>query len=1007
MSYLQRTVDNVWAKFMTDIDFNMASTLPTSQTQQTRKSCISLLKALLSTVATLRHSASNQDRKENDVDDITTDAELFVNVLLNSYYTGKLDLGEALLSQYHSSNLSLADYLRRSSLFNTTATSPNHCQFQQKPLIEGMFKGFLTAYERYIERPIPNTIKPSTHFKPFRDDINIILSYYAAINECVNRLNPAHPTQFDAYFASPSAPNDLDTLSIKGASKWSPQQRGRSRCGLDAIHGLIQRAAGVGCGTRPHKRFVLLIVRKNERDTQDDVLYLFEQELADKASANQRVYAYNEFLWKLHSKQDIVPSKLNVDDCKYGTRYNFLSISYHLHSPKVVHSRDSVSISKNYLYFNGYGQQINKRCILTKWPLLFANGVEQISANIMDELDLMTNPRIHHSDHLRNAKYCQLQSNKNFTLNHSNAAQIGEDAFGLRYQYQSYVKNPKQQTLTFPKEVLQGAVKQTYEFEEQQQLYYYLSWTLKMQLIDGEFLHYTLKHRQPKQVAIFNTELHSRHSQETLYVVAELNDRRDSTHRFQAQHQYSRRDRYQQSKQNKPKWKMIQHGFLTKQQIKNIYDIDEQDLPQGSRSKHGFFQDEISENSRNLRRNSRVQHVRNWNNIERVKSQQYKGEYPRFGDFQSQKSLNAAIKRAVDDVLSGDNQLIPILNIDSNNNRIRCNSLIPFRYKNKWLAASFAISAHQPRRVMIKELYIDVNDIINKAILVDASALADLGWLQTAKPRRCVYSAQRGSRLSSHPTLSLQRTNDSERSNDSNASNATNASNGSTQSNQSRQSYVSTAPSSFATAGVSLLPLSSNSSNASTLPVSSPAIPSSPAMTNNHVVTQEAAFMALQRAYYYQQQMLLLQSASNTNTNTTTAATMSVPNASSSNNNANSISHTLQIPPIQTSTQLPQVPNLGNLANLIPSPQFAAPQSQPIMMPAIMCSVVPVDTLPVTPPSMLTSQYVPVAYAPFAAPPQPFNLNPPSRPITPPMTPPSFFTNNAFASINGLSNRSQ
>eukprot|EP00484_Ammonia_sp_Unknown_P000173 CAMPEP_0197021120 /NCGR_PEP_ID=MMETSP1384-20130603/2024_1 /TAXON_ID=29189 /ORGANISM="Ammonia sp." /LENGTH=442 /DNA_ID=CAMNT_0042448883 /DNA_START=84 /DNA_END=1409 /DNA_ORIENTATION=+ len=416
-----------------------------SSEQPLGASCLSMMKSLLSRVSAI----SPQDRMPLNLeeskanmhceDDITNDAEKLVAVLLRSY-ENQLDLGEALVSSFHSSNLKYADYMRRSSLFasTTTTTTQSGNQWTQQGMIEEMFTNYLAVYQKYIEQPIPNTIKPGTHLKPFRDDINIILSYYLTIHDCVNRVNRTHSMQFDAYFASPSTAHDLDNLCIKGMIKSSPKQR--ARCGLDEIYRLIERVSGVGCGALAHQRYVLLIVRGNAYDSNDDVIYLFQQNMADRVLANARVYDHNAFLWKLHSKQDIIASKLNVDDCKYRSNFNLLCISYHLPSRN--------SISTNYLYFNGYGQQINKRCILTKWPLLFAHGAQQIGGHIVKQLDLMENHLSRH-EHVHNRHIYAPLPNK-----HSlSAAQIGEDVFGLRYQYKSYIKNPKQQTLTFPKEV--------------------------------------------------------------------------------------------------------------------------------------------------------------------------------------------------------------------------------------------------------------------------------------------------------------------------------------------------------------------------------------------------------------------------------------------------------------------------------------------------------------------------------------------------------------------------
>merc|ERR1712228_770631 len=191
------------------------------------------------------------------------------------------------------------------------------------------------------------------------------------------------------------------------------------------------------------------------------------------------------------------------------------------------------------------------------------------------------------------------------------------------YQFEPY-QNINWNTLSFPKHILGNAVKDIREFNESQQLYYYLTWTFKMQGIDGEFIHYKLKYRQHtehREITIFNAELHQNWSNEVLFVVAVLNNGNNTN--------------------IKSKWEM--NAIMTSHQVYNIYGIDECDLQIGSRYKHKYFRSKIQKNIQRLHKNM---HFFNWNRAPLIKSnkkKKYKDGKPDFNDIDLDKAMNESI----------------------------------------------------------------------------------------------------------------------------------------------------------------------------------------------------------------------------------------------------------------------------------------------------------------------------------------------------------------------------
>merc|ERR1711933_240190 len=184
-------------------------------------------------------------------------------------------------------------------------------------------------------------------------------------------------------------------------------------------------------------------------------------------------------------------------------------------------------------------------------------------------------------------------------------------------------------------------------------------------------------------------------------------------------------DKNDRSDQNEPKWKM--NALMTSTMIYNIYGIDECDLPIGSRYKHKHFRSGINANNKALHPNISVT---NWSRMPLIQSQQYQGGRPNYNDF----DLNKAIKESIDSIKNnkGKLSLIPIIRVDTKKKIIHCETLIPIKVPNqsKWIAISYKTLTSPPYRTVVTAVYIDCDDIINKAALVDPNAIHTFKWLK-------------------------------------------------------------------------------------------------------------------------------------------------------------------------------------------------------------------------------------------------------------------------------------
>jgi len=278
------------------------------------------------------------------------------------------------------------------------------------------------------------------------------------------------------------------------------------------------------------------------------------------------------------------------------------------------------------------------------------------------------------------------------------------------------------QPLSFPKEVLEREVHRVREFWDQKQLYYYLTWSSKMQLIDAEFKHF--RGVQPvTELIIFSAELHEIASNAELFVVGVPTAHGDVATAKGA--------------------RFTMCGFMDAAQIARQFGIARRDLPVGSRRRHGFFADELAR----CELSGGAQHVavRDIASLHLERPQQYKKEKEVLPSVltQSVEALNAAIAAAVEHVKRGSLALIPTLRIDRKRRQIECVPLIPIKVASlkQWMAVAYRARWRGHRQLLeVTSLYTNCYDVVSKAALVSADNVYALHWL-TGEQRPGVTSA--------------------------------------------------------------------------------------------------------------------------------------------------------------------------------------------------------------------------------------------------------------------------
>lgn len=226
-----------------------------------------------------------------------------------------------------------------------------------------------------------------------------------------------------------------------------------------------------------------------------------------------------------------------------------------------------------------------------------------------------------------------------------------------------------------------------------------------MALVDQGFIHFTFSDYNVADIGIFNTELHEKRSNSTLFVVAKFTQITSPNSK---------------SRKGQPLWTMDR--MMTARQLFSNYGINECDLPNGSRSKRNSFSSQITMHYQRLS-SQKIVNVNDWNKIPIL---------PNKKNFNPQDvdgvDLNEAIRHSMGQINDEQSELelIPMLTIKG---RVYCDVLIPVRVNAKWFAVSYKTSTIRPYKATVTGLYVDAEDILCKASLVDANAVSAYDYI--------------------------------------------------------------------------------------------------------------------------------------------------------------------------------------------------------------------------------------------------------------------------------------
>ena len=144
------------------------------------------------------------------------------------------------------------------------------------------------------------------------------------------------------------------------------------------------------------------------------------------------------------------------------------------------------------------------------------------------------------------------------------------------------------------------------QYDSTERLYYRMDYTVGMQIVDGETVHFKMADEDQKNMTLIHMDLHR--GGEALYAVIVPNPHK-----------------------SKQKWKVVEYqdigeAFMTKKELVAKYGIFERDLPEGSRAKHYNFVKQLAQ----IEVNKKLIRGTNWSHIRIVQSKQNCAKSVRF-----------------------------------------------------------------------------------------------------------------------------------------------------------------------------------------------------------------------------------------------------------------------------------------------------------------------------------------------------------------------------------------
>eukprot|EP01083_Nonionella_stella_P090595 253081_1 len=662
---------------------------------------------------------SSKSDFSNTIDQYIPSEYRFLKRLETVSYQSNLPISEYLVTGYHQSGLPMPQYIAENELFHQLAEQSAVSSHNKhiNPARQSM-TNYLIEYERSIAKPLPHNADTPLNIHQFSDSISIIVNYMVEINNAIHKslctTYGSYPIQLDVFFVAPHTHQNLNLHALRGLDQCTHMDS-NSIDGVSSVYRLLRKAAK-DINRTNGQRFVMLIVRGNKDDSNDDTVYIFKPTLNNSIPANA-ISDSVELTWLLNSKAPIVPGLSPNDE-------GVLGFTHHLHSREC---------NKVYLSYGDHKSRVFKHDLLTKLKTLMDCHKEVIDHDTIGPTQwYMKEEEIEVAEEPSSIDRCSIDIPENTKVSFSNHYQefgdalyyqFGEYWFNNAKAYKCYAPswNPKNcramGNVFIPKDATHDLKPYIVEsFDTVQKLFYKLDYTVAMQIVDNETLFIQFPDTD-QAICVVPTGLHHKESGELLYAVIVPNTLRKNQ-----------------------RWKIIgyQHiseAFMTKEQLITNYGLFERDLPKGSKAKHNDFEAQLG----NIVVTEKCIKKTNFHKVHIVQSNQNKNrmrehaENTDNGVFQ----INAArFKDLVLQSFKKQTALTPMAHIEYRKHQYHLAQLLPvyIREIDQYVAVSF--SCDEKNITHAADVCFDITDMKNKANLIQP--VPSGSWLNHRSCQPCM-----------------------------------------------------------------------------------------------------------------------------------------------------------------------------------------------------------------------------------------------------------------------------
>eukprot|EP01084_Bolivina_argentea_P038804 71740_1 len=478
---------------------------------------------------------SSRSNASNTVDDYLQSEYRFLKRLEAVALESKIAITEYLVTGYHLSGLSIAEYIAQNPLFNQLAEKS-----KVSPHCEGIYnalENYLRQYEHKIAKPLPHC--DTLNITKYKDSAQVIVDYMIQINYSVKTLLTKYPTQLDVFFVAPNTHQNLrlHALSMPDSQKCVHTKPDRTANCYEQL-----RDAAPHINGEFGQRFIMLIVRGNVEDASDDTIYVFKPIENDSIPPVDVISDYVELVWLSNSKSDVVPGLPSNAE-------GVLGFTHHLHSSECT---------KTYLSYVDYKSRVLKENLLNRLQCVVDVDLNDISQNT--RVDFTNNY------HEWTRAFMYLQYGEYWFNNHKayECYEPQSDPNNCRAKGNVYISR----TCTLD---LQALIAE--RFERIETLYYHLDYTMAMQIVDKQTVFFEFPDTK-QSIGVIPIELHHNQTGELLYAIIVPND----------------------PNRKNQKWKIkeyddhnVSDAVMTKTQLMDRHCIFRTDLPKGSKTKHKAF----------------------------------------------------------------------------------------------------------------------------------------------------------------------------------------------------------------------------------------------------------------------------------------------------------------------------------------------------------------------------------------------------------------------------------